>query len=91
MTPTDDYPRMMFRRGHEPVIVQNEEEENALGASWSRRVTFDDPDEAEEETEDGDEEAPDSEDEPAELPASNDAAPARKRAPRAAAGRRKRG
>jgi hypothetical protein len=31
-----DYPRMMFHRQHEPVTVQSEEEEAALGAEWSR-------------------------------------------------------
>lgn len=33
-----DYPRMLFHRNHDPVIVQSEEEEAALGAEWSRII-----------------------------------------------------
>lgn len=33
-----DYPRCMFHREHEMVIVQSEEEEVALGAGWSRTI-----------------------------------------------------
>lgn len=33
-----DYPRMLFHRQKEPVIVQSEAEEAALGAEWSRIV-----------------------------------------------------
>lgn len=38
MTLSADYPRMMFHRQLEPVIVQSEEEEAALGGEWSRTI-----------------------------------------------------
>lgn len=33
-----DYPRWMFHREHEMKLVQNEEEEAALGPGWSRDI-----------------------------------------------------
>lgn len=33
-----DYPRWMFHREHEMRLVQNEEEEAALGPGWSRTI-----------------------------------------------------
>ena len=38
MKPSEDYPRMMFHRTKEPVIVLSREEEDGLGADWSRVV-----------------------------------------------------
>jgi len=39
MTPLElDYPRMMFHRMHQPVIVLSPEEEAELGPEWSRIV-----------------------------------------------------
>jgi hypothetical protein len=38
-----DYPRMMFHRALQPVIIQSEEEEAALGAEWSRTIPQPDP------------------------------------------------
>jgi hypothetical protein len=38
MKPSDDYPRMLFHRTREAVTVHSREEEEALGAEWSRRV-----------------------------------------------------
>lgn len=36
--PYADYPRMMFHRTQDPVIVQSRDEEDALGADWARTV-----------------------------------------------------
>lgn len=33
-----DYPRMMFHRTREPVVVQSRVEEDALGPDWSRII-----------------------------------------------------
>lgn len=38
MAPSADYPRMMFHRSEEPVIVKSAEEEEALGPEWFRTV-----------------------------------------------------
>jgi hypothetical protein len=38
MTPSADYPRMMFHRTLPWVIVQSREEEDALGPGWARTV-----------------------------------------------------
>ena len=38
MKPSDDYPRMMFHRTKEPVIVKSQEEEGGLGPEWSRII-----------------------------------------------------
>jgi len=33
-----DYPRWMFHRHYEPLMVDNEEQEAALGPGWSRLI-----------------------------------------------------
>jgi hypothetical protein len=38
MTPSEDYPRMMFHRTLPWVIVQSRDEEDALGSDWARTV-----------------------------------------------------
>ena len=44
MIDSADYPRMMFHRSQEPVIVRSEEEEAALGAGWQRTIPQPEPD-----------------------------------------------
>lgn len=70
MKPSDDFPRMLFHRTKEPVTVHSREEEEALGAAWSRRIwppseSLDDPNDEEE---DDDDESEDIEQPPAHLP-----------------------
>jgi hypothetical protein len=38
MQPSEDYPRMMFHRTKEAVVVLSREEEDALGKEWSRII-----------------------------------------------------
>lgn len=38
MTPSKDYPRMMFHRTQDPVIINSRDEEDALGPGWARTV-----------------------------------------------------
>lgn len=38
MKPSEDYPRMMFHRSKEPVVILSREEEDGLGPEWSRIV-----------------------------------------------------
>jgi len=38
MTPSEDYPRMMFHRTLPWVIVQSRDQEDALGPGWARTV-----------------------------------------------------
>jgi hypothetical protein len=38
LKPSEDYPRMLFHRTCEPVVVQSRDEEDALGDGWSRRI-----------------------------------------------------
>lgn len=38
MKPDPNYPRMMFHRSKDPVIVYSEEQEAALGREWSRTI-----------------------------------------------------
>ncbi len=38
MKPSEDYPRMMFHRTKEAVIVLSREEEDGLGPEWSRII-----------------------------------------------------
>jgi hypothetical protein len=38
-----DYPRMMYHRSQDPVIIQSEEEEAALGPEWSRTIPAAEP------------------------------------------------
>ena len=36
--PFADYPRMMFHRTQDPVVIQSRDEEDALGSDWARTV-----------------------------------------------------
>lgn len=38
MRPDPNYPRWMFHRSLDPVMIHSPEEEAALGPEWSRRV-----------------------------------------------------
>ena len=38
MARSNDYPRMLFHRMEDPVTVHSREEEEALGADWSRTI-----------------------------------------------------
>lgn len=38
MSPSKDYPRMMFHRIQDPVIINSRDEEDALGPDWARTV-----------------------------------------------------
>ena len=38
MARSNDYPRMLFHRMEDPVTVHSREEEEKLGAEWSRTI-----------------------------------------------------
>ena len=38
MARSNDYPRMLFHRSEDPVTVHSREEEEQLGAEWSRTI-----------------------------------------------------